>query len=551
MNNHSLLAQADLAESNPILNIIVFVAFIVITMVVVTRVSKGGNKKDASDFYTGGAQFSGTQNGLAIAGDYLSAASFLGIVGAIALSGYDGFLYSIGFFVAWLVALLLVAEPLRNVGKFTMADVLAFRLRQQPVRTAAAITTLAVTLFYLIAQMAGAGSLVAVLLNLDGKLEQSIVVAIVGIVMIAYVLIGGMKGTTYVQMIKAVLLVGGVAVMTVLVFVVAKSGFVGLLEQAVNTHDASQTAAEAGTQGSQLLQPGMKYGATETSKLDFISLGLALVLGTAGLPHVLMRFYTVPTAREARKSVTWAIVLIGSFYLMTLILGFGAAALVGPDAILAAPGGANAAAPLLALRLGGSIFMALISAVAFATVLAVVAGLAITASASVGQDLYQAVLKKGTATEEQQVRVSRITVVVLGIASIILGILAMSQNVAFLVALAFAVAASANLPTILLSLFWKKFNTTGAVSSMYVGVGSALLLIFFSPAVSGLETSMVPGADWAWFPLQNPGLVSIPLGFIAGIIGTYVGKPDNLDDLQAEMEVRSLTGVGTEAAVDH
>ena len=551
MNNHSLLAQADLAESNPILNIIVFVAFIVITMVVVTRVSTGGNKKDASDFYTGGAQFSGTQNGLAIAGDYLSAASFLGIVGAIALSGYDGFLYSIGFLVAWLVALLLVAEPLRNVGKFTMADVLAFRLRQQPVRTAAAITTLAVTLFYLIAQMAGAGSLVAVLLNLDGKLEQSIVVAIVGIVMIAYVLIGGMKGTTYVQMIKAVLLVGGVAVMTVLVFVIAKSGFVGLLEQAVNAHDASQTAAEAGTQGSQLLQPGMKYGATETSKLDFISLGLALVLGTAGLPHVLMRFYTVPTAREARKSVTWAIVLIGSFYLMTLILGFGAAALVGPDAILAAPGGANAAAPLLALRLGGSIFMALISAVAFATVLAVVAGLAITASASVGQDLYQAVLKKGTATEEQQVRVSRITVVVLGIASIILGILAMSQNVAFLVALAFAVAASANLPTILLSLFWKKFNTTGAVSSMYVGVGSALLLIFFSPAVSGLETSMVPGADWAWFPLQNPGLVSIPLGFIAGIIGTYVGKPDNLDDLQAEMEVRSLTGVGTEAAVDH
>ena len=551
MNNFSLLAQDELAESNPILNIIVFVAFIVITMVIVTRVSKGGNKKDASDFYTGGAQFSGTQNGLAIAGDYLSAASFLGIVGAIALSGYDGFLYSIGFFVAWLVALLLVAEPLRNVGKFTMADVLAFRLKQQPVRTAAAITTLAVTLFYLIAQMAGAGSLVAVLLNLDGKLEQSIVVAIVGIVMIAYVLIGGMKGTTYVQMIKAVLLVGGVAIMTVLVFISAKSGFVGLLEQAVTTHDASQTAAEAGSQGAQLLEPGMKYGKTETSKLDFISLGLALVLGTAGLPHVLMRFYTVPTAREARKSVTWAIVLIGSFYLMTLILGFGAAALVGPDAILAAPGGANAAAPLLALRLGGSIFMALISAVAFATVLAVVAGLAITASASVGQDLYQAVIKKGTATEEQQVRVSRITVVVLGIASIILGILAMSQNVAFLVALAFAVAASANLPTILLSLFWKKFNTTGAVSSMYVGVGSALLLIFFSPAVSGLETSMVPGADWAFFPLQNPGLVSIPLGFLAGIIGTFVGKPDNMDDLQAEMEVRSLTGVGTEAAVDH
>ena len=559
MTNFSLFAQeSELAESNPILNIVVFVAFIVITMVVVTRVSKGGNKKDASDFYTGGAQFSGTQNGLAIAGDYLSAASFLGIVGAIAMTGYDGFLYAIGFFVAWLVALLLVAEPLRNVGKFTMADVLAFRLKQQPVRTAAAVTTLAVTLFYLIAQMAGAGSLVAVLLNLDGQLEQSVVVAIVGIVMIAYVLIGGMKGTTYVQMIKAVLLVSGVVIMTVLVFFKAQTGFAGLMDMAVLQHatDAAGGATPTDAQmdeASKILEPGMKYGIDATTKLDFISLGLALVLGTAGLPHVLMRFYTVPTAQEARKSVVWAIILIGSFYLMTLVLGYGAGALVGPEIIGNAPGGANAAAPLLALNIGGSIFMALISAVAFATVLAVVAGLAITASASVGQDVYQAVIKKGTATEAQQVRVSRITVIVLGIISIILGILAMSQNVAFLVALAFAVAASANVPTILMSLFWKRFNTAGAVASMYTGVGSALILIFFSPAVSGLETSMVPsdGGGWAWFPLQNPGLVSIPLAFLAGIVFTYIGKPDNLDDLQAEMEVRSLTGVGTEAAVDH
>ena len=534
---------------NPILNIAVFVVFIIVTMTVVLRAGK--STKEASDFYTGGASFTGTQNGLAIAGDYLSAASFLGIVGSIALNGYDGFLYSIGFFVAWLVALLLVAEPLRNVGRFTMADVLSFRLRQKPVRVAAAIGTLAVSLFYLIAQMAGAGSLVSVLLDLHGTVEQAIVVAIVGIIMIAYVLIGGMKGTTYVQMIKAVLLVGGVAIMTVLTFIAVRGGFSTLFDDAIAMHAASEAIQTKGYEAADIMKPGLNYGATFTKQLDFISLGLSLVLGTAGLPHVLMRFYTVPTAKEARKSVTWAIVLIGAFYLMTLVLGYGAAALVGPDRILDAPGGANAAAPLLALELGGSIFMALISAVAFATVLAVVAGLAITASASVGQDLYQAVIKKGTATEEQQVRVSRITVVVLGIASIILGILAMSQNVAFLVALAFAVAASANLPTILLSLFWKKFNTTGAVSSMYVGVGSALLLIFFSPAVSGLETSMVPGADWAWFPLQNPGLVSIPLGFIAGIIGTYVGKPDNLDDLQAEMEVRSLTGVGTEAAVDH
>ncbi|MEJ5919978.1 MULTISPECIES: solute symporter family protein [unclassified Corynebacterium] len=550
MRDIALLAQEGEGVGNPVLNIAIFVAFIVVTMVIVTRVGKGGNK-GASDFYTGGAQFSGTQNGLAIAGDYLSAASFLGIVGAIALTGYDGFLYSIGFFVAWLVALLLVAEPLRNVGKFTMADVLSFRLKQKPVRTAAAISTLAVTLFYLIAQMAGAGSLVAVLLNITDSTQQAIVVAVVGIIMVAYVLVGGMKGTTYVQMIKAVLLVGAVILMAIVVFFKVKGGMSTLFDAAVATHQGSAAMAESGYQAKDILAPGLKYGATLTSKIDFLSLGLALVLGTAGLPHVLMRFYTVPTAKEARKSVTWAIILIGGFYLLTLILGYGAAALVGPDRILAAPGGANAAAPLLAFELGGSIAMAVISAVAFATVLAVVAGLAITASASVGQDLYQAVIRNGEATEEEQVRVSRITVVVLGIAAIVLGILAMSQNVAFLVALAFAVAASANLPTILLSLFWRRFNTTGAVASMYTGVIVALVLIVLSPAVSGSESSMIPGADFSLFPLSNPGIVSIPLAFLAGIIGSFVGKPDHMEDLAAEMEVRSLTGVGTEAAVDH
>lgn len=550
MQNTIILATEGASTGNPILNIAVFVAFIVVTMFIVTRVGKGGNK-GASDFYTGGAQFSGTQNGLAIAGDYLSAASFLGIVGAIALSGYDGFLYSIGFFVAWLVALLLVAEPLRNVGKFTMADVLSFRLRQKPVRTAAAISTLAVTLFYLIAQMAGAGSLVTVLLNIHDQTQQALVVAVVGVIMVAYVLIGGMKGTTYVQMIKAVLLVAAIVIMTLIIFWGVKGNFSQLLQNAVDMHAASEYAAEQGYEASAILEPGLKYGGTFVKQLDFISLGLALVLGVAGLPHVLMRFYTVPTAKEARKSVTWAIILIGGFYLLTLVLGFGAAALVGPDAIMSAPGKANAAAPLLAFELGGSIFMAVISAVAFATVLAVVAGLAITASASVGQDLYQAVIKNGTATEAQQVRVSRITVVVLGVVAIVLGILAMTQNVAFLVSLAFAVAAAANVPTILMSLFWRRFNTAGAVASMYTGVIASLVLIVFSPAVSGAETSMIPSADFAWFPLTSPGIVAIPLAFIAGIIGAYAGKPDNLDDLAAEMEVRSLTGVGTEAAVDH
>ncbi|APT84309.1 solute symporter family protein [Corynebacterium aquilae] len=542
MTHFTLLAQ-DAADApnvgNPILNIGIFVAFIVITMAIVMRAGK--TTSEASDFYTGGAQFSGKQNGLAIAGDYLSAASFLGIVGAVALNGYDGFLYSIGFFVAWLVALLLVAEPLRNTGKFTMADVLSFRLKQKPVRLAAAFGTLGVSLFYLIAQMAGAGSLVSVLLDIHDRTTQSIIVAVVGAVMIAYVLLGGMKGTTYVQMIKAVLLIAGVGGMTIAIMIGVKGNFSELLQQAVNMHDGNHA----------VLDPGLKYGKTSTTKLDFVSLALALVLGTAGLPHVLMRFYTVPTAKEARRSVTWAIALIGSFYLMTFVLGYGAAALVGPEAIKAAPGGANAAAPLLALEIGGPIVMALISAVAFATVLAVVAGLAITASASVAHDIYHSIIRDGQSTEEEQVRVSRITVVVIGIISIVLGILAMGQNVAFLVALAFAIAASANLPTILYSLYWKKFNTTGALASMYTGLITALVLIIFSPAVSGFEKSMFPNVDFHWFPLNNPGLISIPLAFIAGFVGTMVGKPDNFDDLQAEMEVRSLTGVGVEAPVDH
>ncbi|QNE89160.1 cation acetate symporter [Corynebacterium incognita] len=543
------LAAGSAETGNPIINISVFGLFLVVTMYVVMRA--GRSTKEASDFYTGGASFNGRQNGLAISGDYLSAASFLGIVGAVALSGYDGFLYSVGFFVAWLVALMLVAEPLRNVGRFTMADVLSFRLKQKPVRVAAALGTLFVSLFYLIAQMAGAGSLVAVLLDIHEFKWQAVVVAVVGVIMTVYVLVGGMKGTTYVQMIKAVLLVLGVIAMSILVFVSVKGGFGTLFDAAVQMHADSDYLAKKGYAPEEIMEPGLKYGTDVYSKLDFISLGLSLVLGVGGLPHVLMRFYTVPTSLEARRSVTWAIVIIGGFYLLTLILGYGAAALVGPDRITAAPGGANSAAPLLALELGGTVFMAVISAVAFATVLAVVAGLAITASASIAHDIYDAVLRDGQATEEEQVRVSHITVIVLGIVSTILGILAMTQNVAFLVSLAFAIAASANLPTILYSLYWKRFNTTGAVASMYTGMISCLVLIFFSPAVSGTPTAMFPNADWAIFPLSSPGLVTIPLAFLVGYLATIFSKPDNLDELAAEMEVRSLTGVGVEAPVDH
>ncbi|WP_159850702.1 solute symporter family protein [Nocardia sp. CY41] len=531
---------------NPVANIAIFGVFVVFTMIVVIRASR--NNATAADYFTGGRGFSGPQNGVAIAGDYLSAASFLGIAGAIAVYGYDGFLYSIGFLVAWLVALLLVAEMLRNTGKFTMADVLSFRLKEGPVRTAAALSTLTVSLFYLLAQMAGAGGLVALLLDISDKTGQSVVIAVVGVLMIVYVLVGGMKGTTWVQIIKAVLLIVGAALMTVMVF--AKFGFnvsdiLGSAQEAVSESSNKAVAAR------DVLAPGAQYGGSETSKLNFLSLGLALVLGTAGLPHVLMRFYTVPTAKEARRSVVWAIGLIGAFYLFTLVLGYGAAAIVGPDRILAAAGGQNSAAPLLAFELGGVVLLGVISAVAFATILAVVAGLTITASASFAHDIYANVIKRGKAGEREQVRVSRITAVVIGVLAIALGILANGQNVAFLVALAFAVAASANLPTILYSLFWRRFNTTGALWSMYGGLISTIVLIVFSPAVSGTKTAMLPGMDFDWFPLSNPGIVSIPLAFLLGVLGTFVGGRSEDPAKAAEMEVRSLTGVGAEKAVVH
>jgi cation/acetate symporter len=528
---------ADLKETT-LLNIGIFGLFVAVTMVIVLRASR--NNKTAADYYAAGRSFTGSQNGTAIAGDYLSAASFLGITGAIAINGYDGFMYSIGFLVAWLVALLLVAELLRNTGKFTMADVLSFRLRQRPVRIAAAISTLAVCFFYLLAQMAGAGSLISLLLGISDWGGQALVIIVVGALMIMYVLIGGMKGTTWVQIIKAILLIAGAAVMTFWVLAIYGFNLSSLLGAAVDT---------AGTPA--VLNPGLQYGKTETSKLDFMSLGLALVLGTAALPHVLMRFYTVPTAKEARKSVVWSIWLIGLFYLFTLVLGYGAAALVGAETIKSAPGGVNSAAPLLAFHLGGPLLLGFISAVAFATILAVVAGLTITAAASFAHDIYASVISKGKADAETEVKVARRTVVVIGVMAILGGIFANGQNVAFLVALAFAVAASANLPTIIYSLFWRRFTTQGAVWSMYGGLGSAIILIAFSPVVSGLKTSMIPGANFAFFPLSNPGIVSIPLAFLLGWLGTVLDKKREDSAKQAEMEVRSLTGVGAEKAVDH
>ncbi|WP_314097658.1 cation acetate symporter [Microbacterium foliorum] len=545
MNAVHAATAAPTVESNPILNISIFAAFVAVTLFIVIRASR--NNKTAADYYAAGRSFTGPQNGFAIAGDYLSAASFLGICGAIAINGYDGFLYSIGFLVAWLVALLLVAELMRNTGKFTMADVLSFRLKQKPVRMAAAITTLAVCFFYLLAQMAGAGGLVSLLLGIDGRVGQSIVIAVVGVLMIVYVLIGGMKGTTWVQIVKAFLLIGGAIAMTIWVLAINGFNLNTLLEAAVANSD----------KGEAILGPGLQYGA---NPWDFLSLGMALVLGTAGLPHVLMRFYTVPTAKEARRSVVWAIWLIGGFYLLTLVLGYGAGALVGADVIAAAPGGPNSAAPLLALYLGGPVLLGFISAVAFATILAVVAGLTITAAASFAHDIYANVIQKGrkdasgapvVTDPNAEVRVARRTVVVIGILAIVGGIGAQGQNIAFLVALAFAVAASANLPTILYSLFWRRFNTRGAVWSMYGGLAAAIILIVLSPVFSGSPTSMIPGIDIVLWPMNNPGIVSIPLGFFLGWLGTITSRTKESPQLAAEMEVRSLTGFGAEKAVDH
>jgi len=536
------------------LTTVLFLSVVALTIGITFWASR--NSSGTADFYAGGRSFSGFQNGLAIGGDYMSAASFLGISGAIALSGYDGFLYSIGFLVAWLVALLLVAEMLRNSGRYTMADQLAYRMRQTPVRMAAATSTVVVSIFYLLAQMVGAGALVALLLGVDDQVIKNIVIVGVGALMIFYVTVGGMKGTTWVQIVKAVLLMAGSALIVVLVL--AKFDF--------NLSELLGGAASNSGHGSAFLEPGLKYGATLTSKIDFLSLGIALVLGTAGLPHILIRFYTVPTSRDARKSVLWAIGLIGVFYLFTLVLGFGAAALLkGDEAAKVAESKGNLASPLLAEAVGGgagstggAILLAVIAAVAFATILAVVAGLTLTSSSSVAHDIYNSVIRKGQASEKEEIRMTRIAAAGIGGIAILLAIPAQNLNIAFLVALAFAVAASANLPAIVYNMFWRGFNTRGAVWSIYGGLISAVGLVMFSPVVSGklnpdgTNAALLPASvDFSWFPLENPGIVSIPLGFFFGWLGSVTSKEPTAAERFTELEVRALTGAGSEKAIQH
>lgn len=542
-------------DGNQLLTTTLFLAVVAMTVFITFRASR--NSSGTADFYAGGRSFSGFQNGLAIGGDYMSAASFLGISGAIALYGYDGFLYSIGFLVAWLVALLLVAEMLRNSGRYTMADQLAYRMRQRPVRTAAATSTVVVSIFYLLAQMVGAGALVTLLLGVESEALKNLTIFFVGALMIFYVTVGGMKGTTWVQIVKAVLLMVGSLLIVVLVM--AHYGF--------NLSELLGSASQNTGKGDAFLQPGLKYGASTTSKIDFVSLGIALVLGTAGLPHILIRFYTVPTSKDARKSVLWAIGLIGAFYLMTLVLGFGAAAMLDDDSYkkVVASGG-NLASPLLAEEVGGgagstggAVLLAIIAAVAFATILAVVAGLTLTSSSSVAHDLYNSVFKKGQATERDELKVARWAAAGIGLVAIALAIPAQKLNVAFLVGLAFAVAASANLPAIVYNMFWKGFNTRGAVWSIYGGLISSVGLVIFSPIMSGKgvdatgkNLSLLPTSiDISWFPLENPGIVSIPLGFLFGFIGSKIRREPAAEDGYTELEVRALTGAGSEKAIIH
>jgi len=523
--------------------IFMFVGFVAATLVITYFSARKSTGSTA--YFAAGRRIKGWQNGLAIAGDYMSAASFLGIAGMIALSGYDGFLYSVGFLVAYLTVLLLVAEPLRNTGKYTMADVLAYRLSPRPVRAMASLSTITVSTFYMIAQMVGAGALVHILIP---GLTYNVAVCCVGVLMIVYVVFGGMIATTWVQIVKALLLMSGSVLLSVLVMARFHFSF-GEFFGSLGSISMHNKAGAVVTQN--FLTPGLKF----KHPLDFISLCMALVFGTAGLPHILVRFYTVPDAKTARASVVWAMVLIGVFYIMTTFFGFGAASVLGPD-FIGKNGGGNMAAPQLARALGGDVFFAFISAVAFATILAVVAGLTISASTSFAHDFFTNVIHHGReAAPGQEVRVARITAFVVGAASIGLAIaLGPSANVAFLVGLAFAVAASANLPVIVLSIFWKRFNTAGAIGGLAVGLVASIGLIILSPTIMGIDAATVAASarhliqHKPVFPLENPGIVSIPLGFLAAIIGSLMTSEPGAEAKFTELTVRANTGLGSEKA---
>ena len=469
-----------------------FLGFVAITLGITYWAAR--KTRSTRDYFAAGEAISAVQNGFALAGDYMSAASFLGIAGLVATSGFDGLIYSVGWLVGWPVITFLIAEPLRNLGKYTFADVVAYRLRQRPIRIAAAASTLTVVTFYLIAQMVGAGNLIRLMFGLS--YETALI--IVGSVMLAYVLFGGMIATTWVQIIKAVLLLLGATLLAVLVL--AQFGM----------NPLTLFAAARDQYGTGVLAPGKLVA----NPLEAISLGIALMFGCAGLPHILMRFYTVPDAKTARRSVAYATSLIGFFYLVTFILGFGASVLVGRKAIIAVDAGGNMAAPLLAGVLGGTGFLGFISAVAFATILAVVAGLTLSGAAALAHDLWGHVVRKGKVDEREQLKVARWATVGLAILAICLGLVFQGQNVAFMVGLAFSIAASANFPALLLSMLWRRFSTRGAVASMITGTVSSLVLITLSPTV---WKDLLHNGE-AIIPLKNPGIITVPLSFAVAII---------------------------------
>jgi cation/acetate symporter len=520
--------------SDQVISIIFFVLIILVTLAITAWASR--RNTDTSHHYVAGGEIKGWQNGLAISGDYLSAASFLGIAGAIALTGFSGFYLSIGFLVAYLVVLLLVAEPLRNLGKYTLADMLTSRFNASRVRSVAALSTITISMFYMIAQLNGAGALIGLLLGLPYWVS----VIGIGILMTVYIVAGGMIATTWIQIVKAVLLMAGALTLSLIVLANFSFNPVALFNEV-----ESQL-------GSEMVQPPPP--SDFVSGIDVISLNIALVLGTAGLPHILIRFLTVPDAKTARSSIIVATWIIGIFYLLTPILGYGAALLVGQDAISEANPAGNLAAPQLAETVGGPIFFAFISAVAFTTIVAVVAGLVIAASSAFAHDFYTNVIRHGEATDQEQFRAARFAAIGIAVGAIILALPAQNLNVAFLVALAFAVAASANVPVILLTIFWSRFNTTGAIVGMLAGLISAVVLVILSPSVfTGPNpepplTPIIPVDPI--FPLTSPAIISVPLGFLGCYLGTLLGgrgaereREQGIQTSYDEIRVRANTGI--------
>jgi len=588
-------------KPNRAITISMFMGIIGITLCVVIWAAR--STKSASDFYTAGGGITGLQNGWAIAGDYMSAASFPGMSGLISLYGIDGFMYAVGPMFSFIAILLVIAEPCRNAGKFTLGDILSFRTAPKPVRAVAALSTVTVSLFYLIAQMVGAGKLMQVLLDIPYRVS----VIGVGLLMVAYVVFGGMKATTWVQIIKASLLMTGTVLLAFLVMIKSGMNPISFFGDIVN-NPLIQDHVRMNVIKDALPKPGFDYGQRFMepglflkNPLDQISLGVAWALGAAGLPHILMRFFTVPSAKEARKSIVIALFINSSFFFLINIIGFGAALYLSPQLISSVDKGGNMATLLLAQllgggagSLGGDMFLAFICAVAFATILAVVSGLVLAASAAIAHDVYVNIIMDGKADQQTQVKVARITSLFVGLAAIIMGLAAEKENVVALVALAFAVAASGNFPAFMLSLFWKRFNTSGVISALLVGTISALGLVVISPVMTYTQkiaddakrivvtlekkqsegaalaekdlklleksrkdfatnnggTSMV-GLKAAIFPLKNPGIVSVPLGLIAAILGTLLFRDKRAEDMFDEIEVRQITGLGISKASDH